>query len=479
MSLDVVNLTKQANNSINLENTIPTWKRISLLITGLVATLFSLGLGLCFASVKNCYKEFWTGRPTSITPPLPQPVLIEKTTPVQKYQDKDPAIRNFLDQFMKNPAEWAEKLGKADWHGIPEEDPQYLKEWNKCALHFLCAHENGKELEVSPDLHFVVSSWMIEYVLDNHTIDLSTITYGENNILHYIKSRDTLLTLFKRDPNLKNLIDAQNCAGNTPLIRASKYNATAVAVELIDRGAAVNVINEDDCTALHYARTAALASKLLAKEPALLNQCNEDGETPLYLAASRGRTEVVDVLLKHNPDLYILNELKDSVLHNVKNGVIAEKLLEKDKENKLLNLRNCCGETPLHVASRYVKPDVIDVLLKHNPDLYILKNTGASVLHFAPDAATASKILDMDKEHKLLNLCTKNGETPLHYAASNSREDVVEELLKRGADPYILNIEGKSAEQCALFLNVSTKLKQAMSSTFEVYKRKLRYSIGL
>ena len=44
-----------------------------------------------------------------------------------------------------------------------------------------------------------------------------------------------------------------------------------------------------------------------------------------------------------------------------------------------------------------------------------------------------------------LNVQTDCGDTPLHISAWGGREMVVKELIARGADPFVINKEGKAA----------------------------------
>jgi len=47
------------------------------------------------------------------------------------------------------------------------------------------------------------------------------------------------------------------------------------------------------------------------------------------------------------------------------------------------------------------------------------------------------------------NLPDRNGDTPLHLAASSGNAVTVRLLLEHGADPSLVNAEGKTAWQCA------------------------------
>lgn len=104
---------------------------------------------------------------------------------------------------------------------------------------------------------------------------------------------------------------------NTPLIVAAQYAHEGVALELIQNGADVTVVNERRATALHYACAEGLTAvgcALLAKgalpDPpaATVHHPGVKGGTalcmtPLSAAATAGHTELVRVLLVHGADV--------------------------------------------------------------------------------------------------------------------------------------------------------------------------------
>ena len=103
-------------------------------------------------------------------------------------------------------------------------------------------------------------------------------------------------------------IDAQNQAGETPLMMAAlKAEGDAVAA-LVARGAAVH---KDGWSPLHYAATGGSATivRLLLSRGAKLEARSPNGSTPLMMAARYGNEEAVDALLAAGGDRTLKNDL--------------------------------------------------------------------------------------------------------------------------------------------------------------------------
>ena len=81
-----------------------------------------------------------------------------------------------------------------------------------------------------------------------------------------------------------------------------------------------------------------------------VNQTNENGQTPLHLAAQKGYKEVAGMLIGSNANVEA-----------------------KDKE----------GRTPLHLAAMAGEADMVDYLTDKGASLSSQDNTGQSALHYA------------------------------------------------------------------------------------------------
>ena len=120
---------------------------------------------------------------------------------------------------------------------------------------------------------------------------------------------ETVAALLDRDPDLVNAYAAD---GSTPLALAAFFNAPKTARLLLDRGAEIGAVarNFMKVQALH----AAVASRnyetvaLLVERGADVNARQQVGYTPLMGAASAGREDIADLLLRHGADPSLVSE---------------------------------------------------------------------------------------------------------------------------------------------------------------------------
>eukprot|EP00071_Canis_lupus_P029522 XP_022263079.1 ankyrin repeat domain-containing protein 27 [Canis lupus familiaris] len=186
--------------------------------------------------------------------------------------------------------------------------------------------------------------------------------------------------------------------------------------ELEDAAAVGDV---DFCHPLCQCPRCAPAQKKLAKIPASglgVNVTNQDGTSPLHVAALHGRADLIPLLLKHGANAGARNVNQAVPLHLAcQKGhfqVVRCLLDSKAKPNK----KDISGNTPLIYACSNGYHEVAALLLQH----------GASI-----------------------NICNNKGNTALHEAVIEKHVFVVELLLLHGASVQVVNKRQCTAIDCA------------------------------
>lgn len=274
-----------------------------------------------------------------------------------------------------------------------------------------------------------------------------------NNLLHLAVSNDVLIEDLLNYSNEHQLgwHTQANLEGNTPLHIAVKFGSVNTVRKLLllaKYDDLHELHNKQGQTVLHialdhmaYQHSNQMLDVLLSHDPKLLNVQDNEGTTPLMLAAKNKPTSVRGLLqrgaalhLQDHKGRYALHYFMDSLndLNIQDNADLLERLIVQGGN---LNLPDQQGQTALHHAVR------------------LLYERGASdqwldrLLTFKPD----------------LNVQDESGKTPLLWAVEHRREAFVVSLLKQGADLSIRDQTGRTALDYAKEYHYSTLIEKIAS----------------
>ncbi|XP_042538569.1 ankyrin repeat domain-containing protein 35 [Dipodomys spectabilis] len=155
-------------------------------------------------------------------------------------------------------------------------------------------------------------------------------------------------------------------------------------------------------------RVAALASRKSARPTKL----DSSGQSPFHLAASKGLTECLTVLLANGADI---------------------------------NSRNEDGSTALHLATISCQPQCVKVLLQHGANEDAVDMENRSPLHWAASSGCASSVLLLCDHEAFLDVLDNDGRTPLMIASLGGHAAICSQLLQRGARVNVTDKDDKSA----------------------------------
>ena len=119
-------------------------------------------------------------------------------------------------------------------------------------------------------------------------------------------------------------------------------------------------------------------------------------ETPLHFAASMGRPDVVELLIKYKADV---------------------------------NARDGYGMTPLHIAAYYGYAQVAKLLLDNGADPNVIDNFGLAPLHRACSERRLEVVKLLVEYGADVNIRDHYGNTPLHYATRSGCSECVKLLI--------------------------------------------------
>ncbi|MGA2034856.1 MAG: ankyrin repeat domain-containing protein [Thermoguttaceae bacterium] len=156
---------------------------------------------------------------------------------------------------------------------------------------------------------------------------------------------------------------------------------------------------------------------LLEKQPTLISAANNDGQTPLHIAAKNGQREV------------------------------AKLLLEKDAQ---VNARDKFAGTPLHWAAFYSHESVAELLLAKGAATDSGDRKGWTPLHYAAYNGCKGLADLLISRGADVHVKQAEGMTPLHVAALNGKKDLAELLIGKGARVDVKDNNGRTPVEYAL-----------------------------
>lgn len=221
-----------------------------------------------------------------------------------------------------------------------------------------------------------------------------------------------------------------------------------------------------------------------------INVQNNQGDTPLHLSFKWGYFNIVQILIEQEGDPLVRNrrgqtcfdcaynfKMVETISSNKKNnmGRVRKSSIEKTMQQKMIgkiitaisdsdirlvqhylgiddenqninkfidvNCSNNKGYNPLHVAVIYGHTDIVKMLIKYGADVNSLTTSEQyTALHLAVQNKMSNIIDILLKSEKCdLNKQDNFGNSVLHYACSIGDANIINKLLKHGADIGIIN----------------------------------------
>jgi ankyrin repeat protein len=181
---------------------------------------------------------------------------------------------------------------------------------------------------------------------------------------------------------------------------------------------------------------------------------------------------------RQGPTIFSLEEFPhylyagDTPLHAAAAGYRTEFARELIGKGANVAARNRRGAEPLHYAADgapvcrtwnpQAQAEMIAFLIKKGANPNTLDKSGVAPLHRAVRQRCSSALDSLLRNGADVRLKNKSGSTPLHLAAQNTgrggtgspesktlQAEIIELLLKAGADPQDRDARGKTAQQCA------------------------------
>ncbi|XP_021080916.1 transient receptor potential cation channel subfamily A member 1 [Mesocricetus auratus] len=277
------------------------------------------------------------------------------------------------------------------------------------------SHINFVNHKKASPLHLAVQSGdldMIKMCLDNGA-HIDMIENGKCMALHFAATQgatDIVKLMISSYTGSSDIVNAVDGNHETLLHRASLFDHHDLADYLISMGADIN-------------------------------STDSEGRSPLILATASASWNIVNLLLSKGAKVDIKDHLGRNFLHLTVQQPYGLKhlrpeFMQMQHIKELVMDEDNDGCTPLHYACRQGVPVSVNNLLGFNVSIHSKSKDKKSPLHFAASYGrinTCQRLLQDMSDTRLLNEGDLHGMTPLHLAAKNGHDKVVQLLLKKGA----------------------------------------------
>jgi ankyrin repeat protein len=228
----------------------------------------------------------------------------------------------------------------------------------------------------------------------------------------------------------------KDLAERTPLYTAAK-NGNHIAIRwLIEAGAERETTNKYGQTPLNAAAGGGHIDvvRLLLEKGADMTVASNGGWTPLNSAADSGHIEVVKYLLKHGSGVNSLDAHYGSILNLfVFKGYTELLRIAYEQHQADKHLKDLQNRTPLQLAARGGHMDAFLYLLHLGLDPTVEDAKGDGLISYASSGGSLDVLDAAFKETSNFSSQIRNW-SPLHWACRAGVPDVVERLIKEGAN---------------------------------------------
>lgn len=238
----------------------------------------------------------------------------------------------------------------------------------------------------------------------------------------------------------------------TPLHDAAMNGHLDVCRALVDFGFLVDCHTTRGRTPLMYAvkgNHVDVVRYFVEECGANVDEQNEMGVTPVYIASQDGLETIVELLVKNGANVNLNNRTRHAPLHEAIAGghlAVAEFLLNNGADKHAVD---AMGVTIWHEAAGNGDVALLELLVKHDVSLQRADGQGQQVdnvmarhpFHYAAVEGKTEFVKAMLSQQLAdVNLVDADGCSAIYYAAANGHEQVLRVLLENGGDANVASI---------------------------------------
>ena len=230
--------------------------------------------------------------------------------------------------------------------------------------------------------------------------------------------------------------DTQDSEGNTPLHIALINDAPMEKIQyIIGLTKDVNIRNRDGDSPLYIAASKNMekVGKLLLEKGADIFSTNKDNYSPLRLALKEGGK--LQNWLITSKTIVSTDGSGNTVLHYAADWEYSNAIVTLIEKGADINAKNANGETCLFNAAKCNNPELIQLLVNKGASVKERDNLGSTPLHIAVRWGAQQSAEILIKLGININAQNRAEKSPLAEAVIANKYEVTKYLLENGADP--------------------------------------------
>jgi ankyrin repeat protein len=254
-------------------------------------------------------------------------------------------------------------------------------------------------------------------------------------------------------------VECRNAQEETALHFAAMHSKTYAVQILIEKGASVNAVTNDNDTPLHWAsqlrdlETVAL----LIEKGASVNAVTNDNKTPLHWASEHGYLETVALLIEKGASVNAVTNDNKTPLHWASEHGYLETVALLIEKGASVNAVTNDNKTPLHWASERGYLETVALLIEKGASVNAVTNDNKTPLHCASGFGNLQTVALLIEKGASVNAVTTDNQTPLHWASERGNLETVALLIEKGASVNAVTNYNKTPLHCASgFENLQT-----------------------